>query len=280
MESPSELTIVSWNMWCFNRHLDDAFSFIQTQDFDVMCLQEVPEAFLERLRTLPFYVVESFDSVWDADIWGKHQGSGRYYLVILTKHQIQDHQSYPVVDDFPFTLRTRLFRLMMRYLADWSGGTSHDRTILSADIKIGLQTVRVFSVHLALMTPVTREKEFAYVREHLHPEHQNIVCGDFNILDFWLMKPLNWLLGGRLSEMLPWYNERAHMEKLFQGETLNDLRLENIFRGLVTHRFSHSQLDHILVPTGTEVISREVLSNAYGSDHSPIVATIKLAAEK
>ena len=37
------MKIYSWNMLFRNTDLDRAFSFIKSLDFDVFCLQEVPE---------------------------------------------------------------------------------------------------------------------------------------------------------------------------------------------------------------------------------------------
>jgi endonuclease/exonuclease/phosphatase family metal-dependent hydrolase len=264
-----EITVVSWNMYCFNKKLDDAFAFIQSQPFDVMCIQEVPEGFLSLLRTLPLFMVESPDSVWrEKNAPGNVQ---RDYHVILSKHPIVADATYPVVEHRSRKFRARLFRSMMRYIANWRSGSLHNRTSHSADITFNGKIIRVFSTHLELATPAIRKNEFEHIVRNLSTDHQNIICGDFNILESWLMKPLNFLLGGSLLQAFPWYNERAEMEQAFQAAGLS-----NIFKSRITHKIAHSQLDHILVPVGTNVIDQKVLLNTHGSDHRPIVATLNI----
>lgn len=270
--SSREVTIASWNMWCFNEHLDEAFSFIQNLECDVLCLQEVPEAFLARLRTLPFHLAESVDSAWYEQEGKTWRETRRYYLVILSKHPISAHRSYAVMERPPRAVRTSIFQFVMHYLGHWSRGVARDRTILSADLAFGTQTMRLFSLHLDLVTPALRQKQFEQVRKHLYPTYANIICGDFNILDSWRMKPLNWFLGGPLAQALPWYDERGRIEKSFA-----DAGLKNTLRGLITHRVAHSQLDHILVPASAQVIDRRVIRETHGSDHCPVTATVAFA---
>jgi endonuclease/exonuclease/phosphatase family metal-dependent hydrolase len=265
-------------MFCFNRKLDDAFEFIKTLDFDIMCLQEVPEEFATRLRTLPFFIAESNESTWEEKIKGI-LGTQHVSLVILSKHKMVSHRAYPVVARISKSHRADFFRWFMKYAAHWRAGELTDRTMLSADIEVlpasgteAAQLIRIFNVHLQLLTPEIRQAEFQQVREHLQPPPPTIVCGDFNILDSWRIKPLNWLLSGPLTQAFPWYSERKHIEKTFR-----ESGLKNIFRKVVTHRISNSQLDHILVPLDTEVLDRHVVKKTRGSDHRPIITTIKLS---
>lgn len=121
------MKIYSWNIFFKNGKLGRAFEFIKTLDFDVLCLQEVPEEFLARLRELPYHVVSQTEV--DRFLPG---GKERTLLVILSKHDIVRHGVFPL--EVPHTpLRTRLFVRAMRPL-NWSH--IENRQGLYADIMV------------------------------------------------------------------------------------------------------------------------------------------------
>jgi len=64
--------VYSWNMFHRNADLQHAFDFISKVDFDIFCLQEVPEKFLSKLATLPYSIVHGID----VDIVGAGTGEG------------------------------------------------------------------------------------------------------------------------------------------------------------------------------------------------------------
>ncbi len=68
---------------------------------------------------------------------------------------------------------------------------------------------------------------------------------------------------------MPWHRERKQAEARFR-----DVRLKNPLRGRVTHGFSRSQLDHILVPEDVKVLRAEVVRKTYGSDHHPVLVEV------
>ena len=51
--------------------------------------------------------------------------------------------------------------------------------------------------------------------------------------------------------------------------------LTNALRGKITHPFSHSQLDHILISNSFSVKNAKVIADRFGSDHCPIHAEIQ-----
>src|SRR3989344_1419848 len=55
------MKVYSWNIFFRNTDFDRAFRFIEQLDFDVLCLQEVPESFLERLSKLNVHVASAPD---------------------------------------------------------------------------------------------------------------------------------------------------------------------------------------------------------------------------
>ncbi len=257
------MKVYSWNMLYRNKEPDRAFEFIAHADFDIFCLQEVPETFLKRLKTLPYFIAYRTDVERLLP-----NGMVRNYVVTLSKHQITAQREIPFDDYWPLLpLRTRLFVVFMpsRFFSP-----IHNRGGLSVDVvPTGGTTLRVFNLHLVLAQPAWRLEEFERAmleRDHARP---TIVCGDFNTLEALHITPLNWLLGGRVSDALRYRRERTTIEQHFVAH-----QLTNVLRGSITHPFSRSQLDHILVSRTFSVRNAEVLRDSIGSDHRPIRAEI------
>lgn len=258
------MTIYSWNMLYKNRVLDRAFEFIRDANFDVFCLQEVPGAFLDMLGSLPCHKTvcrERNLHVRGADVPN--------YLVILSKHPIEAEGRVPTDEyEMPLPLRSRIF---IRFMPSFYFST-RDTGGVFADIRLpGMeQTSRVFNLHLPLARPAWRLKEFETAMAKCDPAHPAIVCGDFNVIESLHVAPLNWLLGGTVSEAVRYRRERTRIDRRFVEH-----QLANALAGSITHPFSRSQLDHILVSHSFSIKSAFVLSDRYGSDHYPIRAEIE-----
>ena len=256
------MKIYSWNVLRSNRKLPELYAFIENLDFDVLCLQEVTEEMLTVFKDMPFEIAYHVDRFSHVVTFRKKAYVEVNYAVILSRHPIVSHTKI----EFPKLLRTfssKVFESIMGRLERWESITNMGSVL--ADIKINGNVVRVFSVHLALWNPQTRVNEFIELMKYAPKEHPTIICGDFNILEYAPVKLLNWFLGGSIREAMPWYSERALIEEKFR-----EYSFENPFLGKTTHKFSHSQLDHILVSPHLNAKNPKVLSNAYGSDHQPI----------
>lgn len=252
------MKIYSWNILFRNKELDRAFEFIAKSDFDIFCLQEVPEDFLKRLQSLPYALAFCIDT---EKIFSS--GSRPIYHVILSRYPINATREIPFANSTqPLSLRARLFTYLMR---PFHFAFVRNRGALSVDININGKLMRVFSLHLALTHPAERLQEFERAMLLRDPTVPTIVCGDFNILEKAHIAPLNWLLGGRVRDTLLFTRERTRIEKHFFEHTLT-----NALRGKITHSLSRSQLDHILVSRSFSVTYAEVLPDRIGSDHHPI----------
>lgn len=241
-----------------NRELDRAFDFISHADFDVFCLQEVPEEFLVRLKTLPYPAAQYVETekVYRSE-------TVVMYNVILSRFPIEKQGLIPFRDYWPLLpWRTRLFVNLMpsRFFAQ-----TQNRSGMYADVTLPSGRLRIFNLHLALLNPSRRLEEFERAMAERDPALPTIVCGDFNILESFHITPLNWLLGGRLSDTFLSRRERTHIEKRFVEHELT-----NALKGSVTHPLSKSQLDHILVSHAFSIQNAEVLPDRMGSDHHPI----------
>ena len=253
------MVIYSWNMFFRNQRLDEAFDFIRDSDSDVFCLQEVPEEFLERLRTLPY----SIAAAPEAD--REHAGTrSTQYAVILSRFRIEREGRIALAGGAPAALRSRLFlsfMARMRIFAHVRG----NRHSLYADVATPGGTVRIYDLHLPLTHPAQRIEEFERALAERDTAVPAIVCGDFNTIESPKVSALNWLIGGRLSDALRYRRERTRIERRFVEH-----ELQNPLRGTSTHPLSRSQLDHILVSHSLSIKSASVLPGRLGSDHHPI----------
>ncbi len=257
------MKIYSWNIFFRNGKLERAFEFIQKLDFDVLCLQEVPEEFLVRLQKLPVHV--SFGPDVDRVYPDRVE---RNFLVILSRHRILSHGTFSLgLPEQP--LRTRLFVKAMRPL-HWS--RIKNRHGFFADIRVSnfSTPVRIFCLHLTLAHPEVRHREFAIAMEVYDPRLPTVICGDFNILDTPYVAPFNWVLGGSVGDALRWKRERRAFEREFSYHGF-----VNSLRGKRTHLLSE-QLDHILTSRELSVTSSHVVPERIGSDHYPIHVEINM----
>ncbi len=255
------MKIYSWNVLCYNRQVDAVAEHIKQLDFDVACLQEVTPYLLERLKAMPFHIIEHVDVI-RLSLQKKEEP---LYAVILSKVPFKKTGTLQFFD-FPFPLHTRAFIAFMSF---WKWSFVTERGAVYADLPLGDMTVRIFSVHLTLWGPHNRAQEFAAVLDHVIPGMPTVIGGDFNVIEYGPMKILNWLLGAPLKQSLPWYPERDLFEERFVRAGFH-----NPLRGQITHKFSRSQLDHILVSKGLNVTDAVVHEESYGSDHQPVSVSI------
>ena len=251
------MKIFSWNVRWQNRRISDIAAFICKQDFDLFALQEVREELLQEIKKFPYEIAYALDSV--RAFGGEHPEL--LYTVILSRYPIlsQFGISYP---PFGTSFRTKLFIFCMRPFG-WSRILR--RGSLFADINTPKGKLRFFSIHLTLAGPSFRKKELAVIESFMSEEMPNILCGDFNIVEHPFIKFISWLLGSPFSESLPNHDERS-----FFDEWIRNHGLQNPLRGKITHPFSASQLDHVLIPASASATSAYVLSERSGSDHSPV----------
>ncbi len=245
-----------------NREQDRAFKFIAQADFDIFCLQEVPQDFLDRLLTLPHrhaYTID-MEPLSSAKVVPN-------YLVVLSRHPITHEEYFNFPDYWPLLpFRTRLFVYLMR---PFHFSKIRNRSGFLVDIELPGGLTHIFNLHLILAQPAWRMKEFETAMIRRDASRPTIVCGDFNILESRHITPLNWILGGRATDALFHRRERIIIEKRFVEHELT-----NTLPGKITHPFSRSQLDHLLVSNSFSIKSASVLPDRIGSDHHPIFVEV------
>lgn len=249
-----------------NRELDRAFEFIKDSDFDIFCLQEVPEDFLKRLQTLSTSISYSIAHRSDVERLFP-DGVKNNFVVTLSKYPIANQGEIQFPEYWHLLPpRTRMFVRLMR---PFGFSMIRNRGGLFVDVTVGGKSIRVMNLHLILAQPAWRLKEFETAMAERDPSKPTIVCGDFNTIEAPHISILNWILGGKVSDAFLHKRERTEINKRFvQHELVNTLA------GSITHQFSRSQLDHILVSHSFSIKNAEVLSDRVGSDHHPICVEI------
>ena len=255
------MKIYSWNMLFRNQEHEAALEFIRTSEFDVFCLQEVSEAFLKKLKTLPFHLE------YATDVDRLTPRFERIYLAILSRHPLINKREIPFPEYWTgLPWRTRLFVLLMR---PFHFSKIRNRSCFSVDVSLHGTSIHVFNLHLILAHPEWRLQEFELAMAERDRSRPGIVCGDFNILESPRVSVLNWMLGGRIGDSFFWSRERTHIESRFVSH-----ELANPLRGKNTHPLSRSQLDHILVSRHLQVTNAEVIPERFGSDHHPVFTEV------
>lgn len=252
------MKIYSWNVFCYNRKLKRVCAYIRDLDFDILCLQEVTPELLARLKDMPYEIAYHTDVI---RLYSSPDREELNYVVILSKHPMTHRGTLQFPDiEFP-----RLTRAIIHALGKFGWSLITERGAAYADIRVGEGIVRVFSAHLTLWGPKRRANEFEAIMAHVRPGMPTVIAGDFNVIEYGPMKLANWFLGAPIREGLPWYPERALFEERFAK-----FGFKNPHRKQVTHGFSRSQLDHILVSREVRAKRAWVDPHLHGSDHYPV----------
>ena len=260
------MVVYSWNMLFRNKRLDEAFAFVRDSGADIFCLQEVPEEFLTRLKTLPYHL--SFAPEVDNIFAGARKTQ---YIATLSRFPIDHEGRIPLPYHEPdLPLRSRIFVSAMVRLRLWALGVGNRHAIYT-DVQTPLGALRIINIHLPLATPAWREEELELAFLAKGQGIPTIVCGDFNILEKPHITPLSWFLGGTMGDALFFRRERRKVEAQFAAHNLT-----NALFGHSTHPLSRSQLDHILISDALQAGHAIAIPQRPGSDHHPILARIAL----
>jgi endonuclease/exonuclease/phosphatase family metal-dependent hydrolase len=272
---------LSFNVLYKNPKPEQLLAFLreQVKAVDVICLQEVRQEILTELEKFGVFIKLGAD----AERQSKSTGKKIYdHIVIMSRHPMGKARwrRYEVRDS-P-TRRWRLFDKLTSGKEETSFLYEAKRGSVSADVIVDGRPVRVICGHPSVWGAKRRRGEILDLLDQVTMISPTIVCGDFNILDDWVIKAVtNFLcadtLGEGLYEMGPWYRERTMMERLFQLYLFqNPLKGHKTFWAKLFGLKFGFQLDHALVPASSHVTRAEVLPDMYGSDHHPVLVEVEL----
>jgi endonuclease/exonuclease/phosphatase family metal-dependent hydrolase len=130
-------------------------------------------------------------------------------------------------------------------VGDVPGDPARRRAALRMAIDVGGKDLELFAVHLSSRLPYAPPMQLRNLRRRLPPPEQRaVIVGDFN------------LWGPPVTALLPGWRRAV------RGRTWP------------AHR-PHSQIDHVLMRRGIEVVDAAVLDDV-GSDHRPVRVTLRL----
>jgi endonuclease/exonuclease/phosphatase family metal-dependent hydrolase len=131
-------------------------------------------------------------------------------------------------------------------VGDVPGDPALRRCALHVALDVGGQDLDLIAVHLSSRLPYAPPMQLRNLRRRLPPpERRSVIVGDFN------------LWGPAVTALLPGWRRAV------RGRTWP------------AHR-PHSQIDHVLVRNGVEVVEAAVLDDV-GSDHRPVRVTLRPA---
>jgi endonuclease/exonuclease/phosphatase family metal-dependent hydrolase len=129
-------------------------------------------------------------------------------------------------------------------VGDVPGDPALRRCALHVALDVGGQDLDLIAVHLSSRLPYAPPMQLRNLRRRLPPpERRSVIVGDFN------------LWGPAVAALLPGWRRAV------RGRTWP------------AHR-PHSQIDHVLVRNGVEVVEAAVLDDV-GSDHRPVRVTLR-----
>jgi len=249
------ITISTWNVSRRNRNLLQDLKCIESEDPDVICLQEFPADKVSLLAELTDFTFVQADEKF---IGKKPKRSTLLKLIILSKMPISGHKVIRH-EQIPFK--------PWRYI----NFKDLDISFLYVDIehpKMG--PIRLFNVHFECVTsPSVRSARFLQVTANFSRYKTNIICGDFNNFG----KP--WI-----NLFVWWFYRNYSFKEIFRDEKkifqqhFADQNLHNHFNNTKTFRKIPFQLDYILTPPSIKALERKVLGFNHGSDHNPILLKI------
>lgn len=258
------MKICSWNLLYTNKTSNKVLRFIRETDYNIYCLQEVPTETVKYLGKLGYNIEHCLDSaIFNSDKTEKDLS----HLVILSKPKI----SKKIV--IPHGKKSNTIR---GALASYFICGFHMPDLIKTgfnsmyiDVEEKDRKYRVFNSHFKLMQGYKgKVQDFKDLRRNL--DHIPIFCGDYNILDTYPVKMLNWANGHNLSEIVLG-SERKELDAILEANGL-----VNHFKGQKTYKSFHTQLDHIITPNFIKIGERKNHSdNLHGSDHHPIMIEVR-----
>lgn len=270
------IRVLTWNVWYENTNTREIVDFLIGENFDVICLQEVPSQMLEELAKIKSYtLIQARDAI-------QRSGFKMYpnYLVILVKETMVIARTA----SFKFKKRRRgnffarlfgLERTLLAWFLGWKEGIEYQHV----DIRVTDRPsdsynsiLRIFNAHLSsAVGPRTRRRQFSEVLDNFDENKLNIFCGDLNV--FILKKWWGFLYRIVLFDSWSELWEREH-EKF--REIIAKHSLYSACDGQITQEQAGCQLDYILSSKGVVVTEEHVFEKAYTSDHNPVFEEIDI----
>jgi len=244
------MKVLTWNVYKDNKKMSKLILQLQKEDADIVCLQEVPERFLEKLSGMYEFVVSSNEG-WT------YRKTGEEILilnVILSKFEI----SHVFTQD-----------ISLHTLFEARKYKQFSSEFISATINVKGINYEVSNTHLRCVAPPwVRVKQFEEILKNIDTNKRNIICGDLNTFSWPLLNLLIWKRYSYTFKEI-WTNGRKIFDTIFTTHNL-----VNPHRGVGTFKLFPVQYDYILVDKEIVVNSSQKIKQLSGSDHYGLVIDV------
>lgn len=259
----SVMKIVSWNAHEGNLDPRQVEDLIQTEDPDVICLQEVSTQLRRHLKS-PYIRRRYPYSAFAIDhIMASIRGHTPAFLVILSRFPFEGKQT-------KYRHEKEQKRKLLSRVLGWRECIEHHEVNICVDGSIW----KIINLHIACAVSLEEKlKQFHRAAGHFNVEGITIVCGDFNII----VTPEWWHLPRyAFRSLVDREHEIADMllgdEQAIFAQRLVELGMHDPFRGQKTHPLSGLPLDKIIIPRPLVAQSTSwIIPHTFGSDHFPLV---------
>lgn len=282
------MKIISWNIK--HNHLnpiEKIKELFESYPADIYCFQEVNNDVLDFFKTQHQFQMHHEKEFSKIDTLSessksdnglgiknslKQTNKEKYsHLVILSKYVIQNTGHVHIVE--PNKPISKISKKLQKYSKIFENYIAEYAPYIDIKRLEDHKQFRIFNLHLKrFTTPNNRIHQFKKVIHQMDRTKENIICGDFNILDSFLGKLSGTFFNSSLKDNFK-FNERKHFNKLFKIH-----KFVNPFSKQVTFDYKYLlglQLDHILIPEHANIYDKKVLDiKQYQSDHAPIYIEI------
>ena len=255
------MKIISYNIYRHNKQLNNVFNFLQNSNADIICLQEVPKIFLDKLHSdnpNKYHINYSNEYF----IKSNKNKSILLYNVILSKSKPEKIKEIPHLEHNKFPI---YYRWINKYDKLDIKGIYIDISNKNND------KFRIFNSHLeCVASPNFRINQFKNLYTHKSLTRKNIFIGDYNVFS----NPLIALFVGLFSN----YGSKDYLmiEKNQFKKLFDTLNLQNIFHKKRTFKTLPFQTDFIVTDKNIDFEKQTVHKKELnGSDHFPISVKIK-----
>lgn len=257
-----KIKILDWNVYNRNRGYLKITELIKNSNADIICLQEASESLIDILRKLQSYsIFTAMDFYEDGSL---------YYLATLIKSNLIANSNL-----IQLGINKNTSKQGKKY--NWIEGIEAQ----FIDITIDKTTLRVYNIHLSAgCSPEIRKMEMHKCFQTINKGITNVLCGDFNTsanpaYNIFMGRLFNFSIrdyftneGNRLRKELMKYNLRSGFDK---GKT-EDVE---IISSPIKVKFPLIS-DYILLSNSIKVLSKQIYSDSFGSDHKLLEMVIEI----
>lgn len=247
------MKLITWNVNNANLYLKRLLTLIDENNPDVLCLQEVPENFLDKIYSKTEY---SWVTIYDSK---SNKPNKSMYILIGSKYKIIN-KGHKYLTEGNKSFLSSIYYVKFTFREEYIG-------INYIDIEINNKPYRIVTFRMSTaIGPTDRLKHMETVFNEIVIPGRTIIAGDFNVFK----NPVFiWLFG-----FLRGYTLKEHFMKEYEkfNQMLTEKHFVNIFKGSCTMIpcVLNEQADYIVIPDNIKNYKSKIMGK-YLSDHNMLM---------